>query len=153
MYQRIIVAIDGSDTAHRALDAAIGLAQCANATLQPLYVVDVPLLYYDVPIYSASMARDVMFEEGARIATEAVDLMKKKGVKGAHRVVQTEGAQDVARCIISAASEFGADVLVLGTHGRGGFERLMLGSVADRTLRLTTCPILLVPSKEAGSAT
>jgi nucleotide-binding universal stress UspA family protein len=150
MYHRILVAIDGSDTAHQALDAALGLARSFNATVQPLYVVSVPVMCYDVPMYNPAATRDAMLEEGALVSAQAQEQMKAPPVRGAPRVVETDDFTDVAHCIIACADEFNADLLVLGTHGRRGFQRLMLGSVAERTLRLATCPVLLVPSRDAA---
>lgn len=149
MYQRILVAIDGSHTSRQALDAALALARSFNATLQPLYVVSIPIMCYDVPMYDPTMTRDAMLAEGALVSAEAAELMRNPLVKGAPLVVETKDFSDIAQCIVASADEFDADLLVLGTHGRRGFQRLILGSVAERTLRLATCAVLLVPSKDA----
>ncbi|GAA4343674.1 universal stress protein [Pigmentiphaga soli] len=150
MYQRILVALDGSDTSLRALDAAVGMAAALGAALEPLYVVAMPVLYYEVPMYDPTSIRDALLEEGAQVTAKAAELMKAKNVAGTPRVVETEGVDDVAQTIVRTAAADGADLLVLGTHGRRGFQRLMLGSVAERTVRLAACPVLLVPSREAG---
>jgi nucleotide-binding universal stress UspA family protein len=147
MYQKILVAVDGSETAARALSAAIELARNSGARLEPLYVVDVPLMSYDIPSYDPSYVRDALTEEGRHVLADAAALMRKAGVKGPTCMVETElmSGEDIAHRIQRAAQEFDADLLVMGTHGRRGVRRLILGSVAERTLRIAACPVLLIP--------
>ncbi|XUW92726.1 universal stress protein [Burkholderia sp. M6-3] len=153
MYKKILVAVDGSETSSRALAAAVDLARASGARLQPLFVVDVPLLSYDVPGYDPSYVRNALVEEGKHVLDDATALMAASGVKGPPRLVETELAgDDIAHRIQLAADEFGADVVVMGTHGRRGIQRLMLGSVAERFLRIATSPVLLISARCAPSA-
>lgn len=145
MYKQILVAVDGSETSSRALAAAVELARESGAHLQPLYVVDVPLMSYDVPGYDPSYVRDALVEEGRHALADATALMAGAGVKGAPRLVETDlTGEDIAHRIRAAAQEFDADVVVMGTHGRRGLRRLMLGSVAEHFLRIASCPVLLI---------
>lgn len=147
MYQRILVAVDGSETSHLALDAAVKLARDCGAQLQPLFVVDVPILAYDVLAYDPSYVRDALLEEGTLVGKAALARMRQSGVTGDPRVVEADPAvEDIAHCILRAAADFKADVVVMGTHGRRGFERMMLGSVAERFLRIAQCPVLMISS-------
>jgi nucleotide-binding universal stress UspA family protein len=157
MYQQILVAVDGSETSSRALAAAVELARDSGARLQPLYVVDVPLMSYDVPSFDPSYVRDALVEEGRHLLADATELMTRADVKGPPRMVETDLAgADIAHSIQRAAQEFGADLVVMGTHGRRGVRRAVLGSVAERFLRIATCPVLLIsahcPSPAAGDA-
>ncbi|MBB3261885.1 nucleotide-binding universal stress UspA family protein [Paraburkholderia bannensis] len=148
MYSRILVAIDGSKTASHALDTAIQLALESQAELTPLYVIDLPVMAYDVPGFDPSIVRDAYFEEGRLLCTDAQEKMMVAGVRGVARSVEVDlGAEDIAHCIARTAAESKADLIVMGTHGRRGVRRLVLGSVADRVLRSSRCPILLVPSR------
>lgn len=156
MYQQILVAIDGSETSQLALDAALQMAHDAGAQLQPLFVVDVPVMAYDVPAYDPSYVRDALLEEGAHVTQQAAELMARAGVSGTPRIIEADPvADDVAHCIQRAAADFKADVVVMGTHGRRGFRRMMLGSVAERFLRIAQCPVLMISSHcvraEAGT--
>jgi nucleotide-binding universal stress UspA family protein len=145
MYQKILVALDGSEPSERALDAALQLAHDANAQLQPLFVVDVPVIAYDVPSCDPSYIRDALLEEGTHVIDDAVLRMHKAGVVGTPRLMEADPlADDVARCIQRAASDFKADLVVMGTHGRRGFQRLVLGSVAERFLRVAECAVLMI---------
>jgi nucleotide-binding universal stress UspA family protein len=157
MYQQILVAVDGSATSSHALDAALQLASDAGAQLQPLFVVDVPLMAYDVPAYDPSYVRDALLEEGKQVTEDAVARMRRAGVAGSARIIEADPVgDDVAHCIQRAAADFKADVVVMGTHGRRGFRRMVLGSVAERFLRIAQCPVLMISShcgKSAASET
>jgi nucleotide-binding universal stress UspA family protein len=146
MYQRILAPIDGSETSLRALGIALRTAHECGAELVPLYVVDVPLLAYDAPGMDPSIARNAFLEEGERLKAETLAAMERENVKGTPRVVEVdEPGSDIAQRILKEACALQADLVVMGTHGRRGFRRLMLGSVAERFLRIAPCPVLLVP--------
>jgi nucleotide-binding universal stress UspA family protein len=66
--------------------------------------------------------------------------------------VEATAADDVATLVVAAAKAFNADLLVMGTHGRKGFQRLILGSIAEQCLRQATMPVLLIPSATGGEA-
>jgi nucleotide-binding universal stress UspA family protein len=150
MYQQILVAVDGSETSAHALEAALQLARDAGAKLQPLFVVDVPLMSYDAPGYDPSYLRTALLEEGTHVIDDAVASMKRAGVQGTPRVAETDLADnDIAHCILHAASDFKADVVVMGTHGRHGIGRMLLGSVAERFLRIAQCAVLMIPAHSA----
>lgn len=148
MFKRILVAIDGSETARQGFEAALQLARESGALLQPLYVVDNPLMAYDALAYDPSILREACLEEGRDLATGALTEMKREAVEGTPRIVEVDRpGEDIAERIRITASEFAADLIVLGTHGRRGFRRLFLGSVAERVVRIARCPVLLVPGQ------
>lgn len=147
MYQRILAPIDGSETSARAFETALRVARESGAQLVPLYVVDVPLVGADAPGYDPSIVRDALFEEGGHVNADALAKMRREGLSGAPRIVETNPlGDDVAHSILRVANEWAADLVVMGTHGRRGFRRLMLGSVAERFVRIAACPVLLVPA-------
>ena len=150
MYKRILVAIDGSETSEHAFDTALQLARDNDAQLQPLYVVDNPLMAYDASGYDPTVLHDAFVEEGQRLLADALARMKHENVAGAPRIVDVAPVgEDISERIRTSANEFNADLLVLGTHGRRGFKRLFLGSVAERVVRSASLPVLLVPSRQA----
>ena len=152
MYHRILVAVDGSETSLRALDEALQLAHDAGGQLQPLFVVDVPVMAYDVPAYDPTYVRNALIEEATQVTDDAMTRMRRAGVAGTPRIVEADPvADDVAHCIQRAAADFKADVVVIGTHGRRGFQRMVLGSVAERFLRIAQCPVLMISAHCAGS--
>jgi len=150
MYTRILVPIDGSETSTHALDAALELAREHNAEVKPVYVVDVPQLMYSGPACDPSLVREAFIKEGALVLADASAKMLRAGVKGSTLVVEVDPlGDDIAQRITAAAKDFGADLVVMGTHGRRGWRRLVLGSVAERFLRISTRPVLLVPLHSA----
>jgi nucleotide-binding universal stress UspA family protein len=150
MYKRILVAIDGSETSEHAFDTALHLANDNDAQLQPLYVVDNPLMAYDASGYDPTILRNACIEEGQRLMADALARMKHENVAGIPRIVDVAPiGEDISERIRISANEFNADLLVLGTHGRRGFKRLFLGSVAERVVRSASLPVLLVPSRQA----
>ena len=147
MYTRILVPLDGSETAWNALESALELAVDMAAELRPIYVVDVPVLAFDSPGFDPSIIRDAFEQEGQRVTAQAEACMKQHGVTGVARVEEVYSpGEDVAERILLAARDWHADLIVMGTHGRRGFRRMVLGSVAERVLRSSALPVLLVPS-------
>ncbi|HEV7836051.1 MAG TPA: universal stress protein [Caballeronia sp.] len=152
MFKRIVVAIDGSRASRRAFEAALELAATHGAVLQPYYVVENAPVYYDVPGYDPTILRDELADQGAKFADEANAEMKQHGVQGAAVIAEGSSVDDVAEMVLAAAAAFNADLLVMGTHGRKGFQRLILGSVAERCLRQATLPVLLIPAASRADA-
>jgi nucleotide-binding universal stress UspA family protein len=151
MYTRILVAVDGSNTSRRAFEAALDLAKSNNAVLQPFYVVENTPMYFEAPGYDPSVLRNRLVEQGKELGAEFAKAMIESGVKGDLAVGEASSLDDVSAVVLNAAADFKADLLVLGTHGRRGFQRLILGSVAERCVRQATLPVLLIPAA-AGQA-
>jgi nucleotide-binding universal stress UspA family protein len=146
VYTRILVPIDGSETSAHALDTALQLAREHDAALKAIYVVDVPQLMYSGPGCDPSLVRDAFVKESVIVLADAAAKMLRAGVKGSTRVLEVDPlGDDIAQRITVAANEFAADLVVMGTHGRRGWRRLVLGSVAERFLRISTRPVLLIP--------
>jgi len=145
MYKKIMVAVDGSDASKLALDAALELARMHKAELRAVYVLDTPRFFYAAGHYDPILLKNSMAEEGRLVLGEAAELMQAKGVTGdiESMEVGTVG-DDIAHCLEHAANTWKADIVVLGTHGRRGFQRMLLGSVAERFLRITSRSALLV---------
>ncbi len=149
MYKRILVPIDGSATSAGALDAALKLAREHDAELKPLYVVDAPPLMFSGAAFDPSILRDAFVKDGGLVIADATEKMQREGVKGTTLVLEVNPVgDDIAQQITRAARAFDADLVVMGTHGRRGWRRLVLGSVAERFLRMSTRPVLLIPRHE-----
>ncbi|RQV01926.1 universal stress protein [Burkholderia cenocepacia] len=153
MYSNILVALDGSDTSSRALDAALSLAAETGARLTPVYVVDFLVPAYDMYGYDPSILVDSFREEGLRVTEDAARRMKARDVAGTPRISNVAPAgEDIPHRIVGLAGEIGADLIVMGTHGRRGVQRMFLGSVAERVLRVAKCPVLMIPASCAAKA-
>jgi len=149
MYKHILAPIDGSETSARAFDAALKLARENGAELKPIYIIDVPSMMYADPASNGPVVHEAFVKEGARLIADAVARMQGDGVQGSPQVLEANPIDDdIAQQINQTAQAFNADLVVMGTHGRRGWRRLVLGSVAERFLRISTCPVLVVPSHD-----
>ncbi|HEV3431401.1 MAG TPA: universal stress protein [Paraburkholderia sp.] len=146
MYKRILVAVDGSETSRRAFEAALDLAKAMGSTLQPFYVIENTPMYFDAPGYDPSILRNQMIAQGKELAEDMDKAMSARGVQGAMVTGEASSLDDVPTLVLDAAKAQGADLIVMGTHGRRGFQRLILGSVAERCVRQSTLPVLLIPT-------
>jgi nucleotide-binding universal stress UspA family protein len=138
----VIHPTDFSETAQAAEAQAIAMARMLGAELVVLHVVVEGMLYGETPFGRAELERiyEAQREWAHRAVDERVTAARATGV--AVRGIVRAGVP--AEEIVRTAEAEGAAMIVMGTHGRGGVQRLMLGSVADRVLRTATCPILVV---------
>ena len=138
MYRRILVAVDGSDTSNKALVAALQLARDRDAQLLLLHCVDELLLLADGGLGMGSAT-----ERGGRVLEDAEAIAKAAGVRCESRLANMP-AQRLGETVADHASDWKADLIVIGSHGRRGFGRVMLGSGAEQILRLAPVPVLCV---------
>jgi nucleotide-binding universal stress UspA family protein len=144
VYSIILVPIDGSDTARRGMDEAIVLAQHLGSSLHFLNVVDARLLIAEVSAYlPPEQLLNGWRAAGEALLLQAVDTAKAKGV-AATRAVRCDPGLRVCDVIVQEARNSGAQLIVMGTHGRHGLRRLALGSDAELVLRDSPVPVLLV---------
>ncbi len=146
MYKVILVAIDGSDTARDALHAAVNLAEKNHAKLYILHVADESYVYRGGLCIDCCTQIELIRKEGKKILTSAKKVLAKHhSVEYATILIELRSVHErVAEIIIAQALELNANVIVVGSHGRRGFSRLFLGSVAEKVLRLTDVPVLLI---------
>lgn len=149
MYKRIMVPIDGSETADRGLQEAIGLASHLKATLCLLNVTsDFPIMVEMANTIDVEKYREGLHQYG-------VDLLAKAKATAAARDVQAETIMSdlrggrVSEAIVREAQTAKCQLIVIGTHGRRGFRRAVLGSDAEAVVRTSPVPVLLV--REAGT--
>jgi nucleotide-binding universal stress UspA family protein len=144
MYEKILVAVDGSPTSLRGLDEAIKLARVTRGRLMLVHVVNeliiaaeyVPSVYYE-PIFVS------LRESGAKVLEQAVSVARRADVPCEQKLVETLGGR-AADEIVKQAKEWAADLIVLGTHGRRGLKRLAMGSDAELVLRQSPVPVLMI---------
>ncbi|MFP8952092.1 universal stress protein [Natrialbaceae archaeon A-arb3/5] len=143
MYDRILVPTDGSAEGERALTYAFELAQTHNATIHALYVVN-PSGYGGLPMETAwEGINDALRDEG-ETAVERVEELSPEDVPVETTVLDGSPSQT----IVEEATLDGCDLIVMGTHGRGGIDRLLLGSVTERVVRSAPVPVLTVNVNE-----
>ena len=147
MSTRILVPVDGSATSRRGLREAIKLAKAQRGKLVILNVADVMPLFATL---EGGMALDpgligAVRAAGRKVLAAAAAEAKKRGV-AATTVLAENMAGRVADVIVRQAKKAGADLIVLGTHGRRGLSRMVMGSDAELVVRYAPTPVLLVRS-------
>lgn len=152
MYERILVAVDGSTPSQRALDEAVKLVGLTQGKIHLVSVVPPMLDPSAAGAYAGFVPVDtqaVLEKDADDILHAALAPLQAKGVAADIKRLDLDvGAQTIAEAILAEATAWKADVVVLGTHGRRGVTRLLLGSVAEALLRISTLPLLLVKSPE-----
>ncbi|MDB5817949.1 MAG: universal stress protein [Rhizobacter sp.] len=149
MYQRILVPVDGSVTSMRGLDEAIRLAQLTKGRLRLLHVIDELSLALGTG-YGMTYTGDIaglLREAGADILEEAMARVRQSDVQ-ADTVLNDSFGGQVRDLVVSEIVSWKAELVVLGTHGRRGVDRLFMGSDAECIVRLSTVPVLLVRAIE-----
>lgn len=146
MYEDILVPTDGSAAAVAAIDHAVDLAETYGARLHALYVVDATA-FASVDAGS-EMVVDALEQEGE----QAVEVVREQG-EAASLDVETHVVSGTAyRSILDCIENEDVDLVVMGTHGRRGVERFLLGSVTERVVRSADVPVLTVRDREDGEA-
>jgi len=144
MYHKILVPVDGSEASKRGLQEAIKLAKATNARLQIVHVVNEVLLeagFFGHEPYGP--LSDSLRAGGAKILEDAKSATREAGVEFGAELVHTSGGH-VFPLILDVARQVNADLIVMGTHGRRGVHRLLMGSDAEMVLRCSPLPILFV---------
>ncbi|SEO20753.1 Nucleotide-binding universal stress protein, UspA family [Halorientalis persicus] len=148
-YSRILVPTDGSDLARRALEEACTIAGLTDATIHVLYVVDdaaIAELATDASLDEVSLDADVhrLFDRFEAVGEHAIeDIQTTAGERGVDIVTAVRrGIPDEE--ILAYVNEQDIDLIVMGTHGRRGVQRYLLGSTTERVLRRVTTPVLAV---------
>jgi nucleotide-binding universal stress UspA family protein len=143
--RRILITVDGSPFAERAIDAAMGLGKVFNAEYALLMVVEPPLPIADpsglmvIPV--GANAEKQLREAAAKYLESLAQRMRKEGATVTTHPVEAAGA---AETILAQTEALKADLVAIASHGAGGFERLVVGSVADKVIRGSTHPTFVV---------
>ena len=150
MYQRILVPLDGSATAQRGLEEATRLAKLTQGRLRVIHVIDELSFALAMDAY-AGHAGDwlsVLRQDGERVLAEAKAVVEAAGVE-ADTVLYDRRNGQVHELVTAEAANWPADLIVLGTHGRRGVGRVVMGSSAEHILRHAPVPVLLVRAPES----
>ncbi len=152
LYSRILVPTDGSAEGQRAVAHAVDLAEVHNAEISAVYVVNTAA-YNGLPMETAWEGIDTLLRQDAHGALETVEqLGERRGVPVDTTVIEGSPSKQILRL----AETDDCELIVMGTHGRGGIDRLLLGSVAEKVVRGARVPVLTVrvgddPAQVAGS--
>ncbi len=143
MFQRILVPLDGSPRAERALPVAARLAQASGGTVVLLRVVGLPTAIVPIPAPYPGTLRAIIDADLAEARNSLGTLMKRSNLSGVHTEIEViEGP--TAATILAVTEAQHIDLIVLCSHGYTGFKRWVLGSVAEKVARYAPVPVLLL---------
>lgn len=142
MIETILLPTDGSEAAQNAVERAYELAEKFDAELHALYVIELE----GVPTF-ANLDTEPMREAHRRRATELLSTIENDAPAGVDvTTVVREGHPDDQ--IVEYAKEHDVDVITMGTHGREGLGRVLIGSVTERVIREAPCSVMVTPMKK-----
>jgi nucleotide-binding universal stress UspA family protein len=144
MYKKILVPLDGSELAKKALGEAESLANSLGAEIILFQVVTFMPIYGSPELVTPLIIDEKQKEAAEKYLSNLAEELKKKGLRV---TVMVRTGQQVAMEIIDFAKESGIDLIIMCTHGRSGITRWMLGSIALKLLTRGETPILLIRSK------
>ena len=153
MYRRILVALDGSETSMRALTASLNLARKGGGRVRMVHVVEELAYLGGFDPYGASSGDliKVIRENGAKVLANGLAAAQSAGVE-ADTVLCDNFGERLPEAVADAARQWNADLIVVGTHGRRGIGRVLMGSGAEQIIRLSPVPVLVIRSPETPPA-
>ena len=147
-FKQILVPIDFSAHSAAAFEAAVEIAKAFDSKIHLLHCYQIQpggISPYGIAIPSS------YFAETRDAASQQLAEWQKKHVPAGISADASTVSESPSEAIITTAKEIEADLIVMGTRGLSGFKHVMLGSVAERTVRLAPCPVLTVHAPESGS--
>ena len=145
MFEKILVATDGSEHGYRAARVALELGKISGGKVTAIYVADTVKTSHlpdDMLLFSI---RELLLKEGKEALKQVESLSQEKGVAFESVVVEGNPGSE----IISYAESAGMDIIILGAVGRTGLDKFLLGSVAEKVVRNSKIPVLTIPREQA----
>ncbi|RDK06385.1 universal stress protein [Cupriavidus lacunae] len=153
MYRRILLAIDGSRSSLHALEQAVSMALATHAEVSAMFVADDSDLFFEIRPADRPWLMAEVIAYGERVLTRASERLSAAGVRSSSQLAEAPGPPaKIAEAIVAEADHWGADLIVMGTHGRRGARRMVLGSVSEHVVSKTVRPVLLVRDRWEGDA-
>lgn len=141
MYKRILVPVDGSETSNKALVAALQMARESDGRVRVVHTLD-ELSYVTGYEYSGDVL-NLAREYATKVLRDAMDVARSSGVPTDSKLAEAPGRR-LGDVIGEEAGSWEADLIVVGTHGRRGISRALLGSGAEQVIRMSPVPVLVV---------
>lgn len=151
MYKKILVPVDGSAAAARGLEEAIKLAKDQSAKIRLIHVINELMVVstYEATIYTGDLI-SALRESGNKLLDRVKQQVANAGIQVESEMLEAHGGQ-AGNTIAHDADNAHCDLIVIGTHGRRGLSRVVMGSDAEQVVRLAKVPVLLVRSADANS--
>ena len=144
-YKRILVPVDGSPTSNGGLDEAMRLARAGSSKIRLLHIVDDTVAFNTGDGAGVNYVLDALRKSAEEALSSAAERVRRARIEPETELVENATGR-VADAIVERAKRWRADLIVMGTHGRRGFDRLLIGSNAELVVRHSAVPVLLVPA-------
>ena len=139
---RVVVAVDGSDYSMKAADYAVNLAKNTGAEIIALNIIDISSIFRILPPATKKELVDIGKQEARRMFQDVEEMATKRGVEIKTEIIET--SESVVDAMIRYAEEKKIDLIVVGTKGKSGMTKALLGSVASKIVTYSPCPVLVV---------
>ncbi len=138
--KKILIPTDGSDYSIRAAEYGIKIAKMLGAQVMVVYVIDNVVLNQIAKVSEQEAVERELKEDGQRYINYVLSLAQQAGVKAGSLLAKGRPFEQ----IVHLAKGLGMDLIVMGTYGRRGADRILIGSVAERVIEYASCPVLVV---------
>lgn len=138
--QKILVPTDGSEYSIRAAEYALSIAKSRNTEVLFVFVVDEVVMDQFAKVNSRKAIEAELKKDGERYTNYALGLAEKENVKATAMIVRGRPFEQ----IVNLAKSFNVDLVVMGTYGHRGAERILIGSVTERVIEYSPCPVLII---------
>ncbi|RTL01900.1 MAG: universal stress protein [Proteobacteria bacterium] len=143
MFRKIYVPVDNTDISDRVLSEALDLAKSTGAQLRVCHIVNLEQVTFGVEMIGVIELKDALINIGNAVIQQVKDKALAAGVEVEAKLIENYGS-DIASIIVEDATEFGADLFVLGSHHLGSFAHFITGGIAEDLAHDTDIPILLI---------
>lgn len=143
--ERIVVGVDGSETSHRALEWAVAEARLHGCEVEAVHAWHDVFVGAAYPFMAEVPDPKIYRDAGQQVLDAAVDEVAAKGGRGV-KISRVLVNDSPVHALLDVAK--GADLIVIGSRGRGGFAGLLLGSVSQQIVHHAVCPVVVVPPSE-----
>jgi nucleotide-binding universal stress UspA family protein len=149
LYRNIVIATDGSANSQRAISYGIWIAKLSGAAVHVIHVVDTPSLISEVWTAGKDMIYEMMISDGKKILSKAKKIIEDSGVEVKDVLLEGHPAEE----IIKFAENNNMDLIVMGTLGKTGIERFLMGSVSEKVVRHSKVPVMVVRNRSSEKST
>lgn len=143
--KKVLIAVDYDETSQKVAEAGFSMAKAMNAETILLHVISEQPVYYSSYTYMRELKVDIL-KDLKKSTQDFLDKTKKHLGDDSIKTILKEG--DIAETILETATESKADIIVMGTHSRKWLESIILGSEAEKVLKMTTIPLFIIPTKK-----
>lgn len=145
LYRNIVIATDGSENSQRAISCGVEIAKLSGATVHALYVVDTPSIISETWTAGKEMVHELIIREGKKVLSKVKKIIEDSGVEVKEVLLEGYPSEE----IINFAENNNMDLIIMGTLGKTGLERFLVGSVAENVVRNSKVPVMVIRNENS----